>query len=522
MKLEDMLARLGAMGEAERHEAIQTASQKLSDMAWVPNPGAQTEAYFCEADDLFYGGSAGSGKSDLGLGLALTVHQRTLILRRVNKDVLKIVPRVEAILGHRDGYNGQLQRWRIDNRLLEFAGCEMESDKQRFKGDPHDLIVFDEGTDFLESQFRFIIGWNRSADPTQRCRVVVPSNPPTTPEGLWVIKYWAPWLDPTHPRPAKPGELRWFTTINGEDTEVDGSGPHEIPGEPQPIRARSRTFIPGRLADNPDLAEGNYASTLAALPEELRRAYRDGDFSTGLKDADWQVIPTAWVIAAQERWREDGWRGLLMNAQGLDIGAGRDETVLASRFGGWYAPLETQKGESAKDPAHAAGMVVKVRRNNCPVVVDVGGGFGGASLVLFKENGIACEKFDGGAASQGRTADAAQTRFYNKRAEVWWRFREELNPDQDGGSAIALPPDPQLRADLTAPRWEMTTRGIKIESKEDIKKRLGRSPDRGDAVTMALSEGNKAAMKAMRRGSGQSNPPRANVGHSAVKRMSRR
>jgi hypothetical protein len=36
-----------------------------------------------------------------------------------------------------------------------------EPDKQRFKGDPHDLIVFDEGTDFLESQYRIIIGWNR-------------------------------------------------------------------------------------------------------------------------------------------------------------------------------------------------------------------------------------------------------------------------------------------------------------------------------------------------------------------------
>jgi hypothetical protein len=44
-------------------------------------------------------------------------------------------------------------------------------------------------------------------------------------EGLWVIKHWAPWLDPLHPRPARPGELRWFTTgPDGEDIEVDGRG----------------------------------------------------------------------------------------------------------------------------------------------------------------------------------------------------------------------------------------------------------------------------------------------------------
>jgi hypothetical protein len=261
------------------------------------------------------GGEAGGGKTDLGVRLALTEHQRSLILRRINKDALKIVLRFEQILGTRDGYNGQLQRWRFRGRQVDIAGCEQESDKQRFKGDPHDLIVFDEGTDFLESQYRFIIGWNRSTDPKQRCRVLVTSNPPTTAEGLWVVKYWGPWLDKTHPNPAKPGELRWFTTVHGVDQEVDGVGPHIIDGEP--VMARSRTFIRATLQDNPDLARTNYSSVLASLPEELRRAYRDGDFSVGMKDADFQVIPTAWVLAAQERWKPDGGKGLSMTAMAL-------------------------------------------------------------------------------------------------------------------------------------------------------------------------------------------------------------
>jgi hypothetical protein len=58
---------------------------------------------------------------------------------------------------------------------------------------------------------------------------------------------------------------------------------------------------------------------------------------------------------------------------------------------------------------------------------------------------------------------------------------------------VALPPDPELRADLCAPLWKLTPRGIQIESKEDritesgikesgIKSRLGRSPDKGEAV----------------------------------------
>src|SRR5690348_3874359 len=111
-------------------------------MAWVPNPGPQTQAFFSEADETFYGGEAGGGKTDLLVGLAVTEHQRSLLLRRVNKDALKIVPRIESVLGHRDGYNGQLQRWRLGDKQIDIAGCEQESDKQRYKGDPHDFIGF--------------------------------------------------------------------------------------------------------------------------------------------------------------------------------------------------------------------------------------------------------------------------------------------------------------------------------------------------------------------------------------------
>jgi hypothetical protein len=42
----------------------------------------------------------------------------------------------------------------------------------------------------------------------------------------------------------------------------------------------------------PDLAETGYAAVLAGLPEELRRAYRDGDFGAGLKDHECQLIPS--------------------------------------------------------------------------------------------------------------------------------------------------------------------------------------------------------------------------------------
>lgn len=460
--------------------------------------------------------------TDLGIGLALTAHKRSLIIRRINKDALKIVPRIEEVLGHRDGYNGQLQRWRLGERQIDIAGCEQEADKQRFKGDPHDLIVFDEGTDLLESQYRFIIGWNRSTDPAQRCRVLVTSNPPTTAQGLWVIKYWAPWLDPTHPNPAKPGELRWYTTINGEDCEVDGPGPHVVPGEKEPVMARSRTYIPASLADNPDLKRTNYAAVLAGLPEELRRAYKDGDFTAGLKDAEWQLIPTAWIEAAMQRWVDKPPAGVAMTAQALDCaGGGTDSAVLASRYGGWYAPLDAWSGPETADPFAVFGRIATRRRDNCPVVIDMGGGYGGGVAAALTQNGVVVARFNGASASAAK-AQNTKLGFVNKRAEVYWRFREELDPNQDGGSPIALPPDPELKADLAAPRWENTTRGIKIESKEDIRKRLGRSPDKGDAVVMCLTEGTYAAARAARRsyaspGDRQGGVPKVTLGYAHMK-----
>jgi hypothetical protein len=129
-------------------------------------------------------------------------------------------------------------------------------------------------------------------------------------------------------------------------------GPHLIRGEP--IQARSRTYLPGKLSDNPDLRETGYAAVLAGLPEELRRAYRDGNFSIGLKDHDYQVIPTAWIEAAQRRWTRQPPR-TPMTAMGVDVsGGGADQTVVAVRHGGWYAPLLRRKGVEVRDGSDVA------------------------------------------------------------------------------------------------------------------------------------------------------------------------
>jgi len=87
----------------------------------------------------------------------------------------------------------------------------------------------------------------------------------------------------------------------------------------------------------------------------------------------------------------------------------------------------------------------------------------------------------------------------NKRAESIWKLREALDPNQEGGAVVALPPDPELKADLAAFRWMLKPNGIQIEGKEEIKKRIGRSPDRGEAVVMCLAPGDHAVRRSLTR-----------------------
>lgn len=219
-----------------------------------------------------------------------------------------------------------------------------------------------------------------------------------------MIKYWGPWLDPTHPRPAKPGELRWFAVVDGRDVEVAGPGEH----------ARSRTFIPARLEDNPDLFATGYAAVLEGMPEPLRTMLREGRFDVGQSDAEFQVIPTAWIVAAQERWKPDGFRDFAMTAMGFDpAGGGEDSAALAFRHGGWYAPLVTEKGAATADANAAAATIFRHRRDNAPIVVDVGGGYGGAVTLRLRDNGVWHTGFNGANASAHKTLDR-QLGFTNK------------------------------------------------------------------------------------------------------------
>ena len=452
---------------------------------WLPLAGPQMRAYLSDADELYYGGAAGGGKTDLLIGLAITAHRQSIIFRREYPQLKGIIQRSRDIVGDGGHYNANEHVWRIaDGRLLEFGAAQHSGDEKSFQGRPHDLKAFDELPNFLESQYRFLIGWNRTTIPGQRCRVVSAGNPPTNAEGEWVIRYWGPWLDPQHPNPAAPGELRWFAVLDGEDVEQEGGAPFDWKGET--IYPRSRTFIPARLGDNPYLLKTGYMGTLQGMPEPLRSQMLYGDFSAGLDDDPWQVIPTAWIRAAQQRWRDALGQPLpAFSCVGVDVArGGSDQTVLARRHGPWFAPLEKHAGKDTPDGPAVAGLVQAA-------LAAGGGGYANVDVI-----GVGSSVYDSlvqqgvsaipvnFATSSGRRDRSGVLTFTNLRAWAYWSLREALDPEK--GDGLLLPPDSQLLADLCAPRWQMRASGVQVEAKEDIVKRLGRSPDCGDAVALAF------------------------------------
>jgi len=489
----DLVSKLESMSDEKRQAIIDETLDATKDLEWIPNPGPQTDAYFSKADILLYGGEPGGGKTGLVLGLAFTQHQRSLILRRQYTDLGHILEEAQKLNGGKQGYNGSPPpKLKRDNCIIDFGAAAKVGDEQHWQGNPHDFIGVDEATQFAEIQIRFLMGWLRSTDKNQRKRVVLATNPPLSAEGLWVTEMFAPWLDPKFPNPAKPGELR-FAILGEDDKEVWVDGPEDIYSEAKGkiVTPKSYTYIPASLADNPFLADSDYEKQLDALPGELHDILLGG-FQTTFRDQDMQIIPTEWVRLAQQRWRDNKPEGVPMCSMGVDCtGGGRDPLVIAPRYDGYYPELIVVSGRDIpidKINKTTAGHVVTNRKDQCIVVIDMGGGYGSGSYEILKDNEIDVYGYKGSEASNKKSRDG-KLKFTNVRTAALWSFREALDPDQPGGSSISLPPDTELMADLTAPTYSITPTGIKAESKEDVCKRLKRSTNKGDAVMMAWYKG---------------------------------
>ena len=141
---------------------------------------------------------------------------------------------------------------------------------------------------------------------------------------------------------------------------------------------------------------------------------------------------------------------------------------LVERFALWRSPdLMVTVGRVL----HEAGQVLPGG-----ILVDAGGvGAGVADRLKQLRFAVEAVQF-GGSASDPQ-------RFRNRRAELYWGLRELLEQGK-----VSPPDDDELVADLTSVRYRFTQDGrVELEPKEELRKKLGRSPDRADALVLAVA-----------------------------------
>jgi hypothetical protein len=276
---------------------------------------------------------------------------------------------------------------------------------------------------------------------------------------------------------------------NGVDIEVDGPGPHVIDW-----RARSRSWrdrapsfrsrcptiricarpITARCSIAADELRAPTATATSASASQGRRLAGDPD------RLDRGRACSAGTTRSRRAHRHDGDGG---RRRARRRRPARD--LLALRR--LVRALDAEKREVDKTGRLTAAEVVKHRRDRCPVIVDLGGGWGGDALIALKDNGIEVVAFNGVEATTARTRDGKlQVSQQARRGGV--AMREALDPEPGGRLGGRAAAGPELKADL-APIATRTRRRHPARAEGRSEGALGRSPDKGDAAMMCLSEG---------------------------------
>lgn len=237
----------------------------------------------------------------------------------------------------------------------------------------------------------------------------------------------------------------------------------------------------GRISQSwADMRAKQWGATSALYLNRVR-----GEFASGDEDG---CIPLPWVEAAMERWtaiHDETPDFGPATSIGVDVArGGADKTCIAIRHGEVFSPLRLYARGDTMTTAGRAAAILRAHPNAAAAVDIIG--IGAGVFDSLREQGLKPTAFGASAKADGKDR-SGELGFLNLRAEGWWRLREALDPAF--APTLALPPDDEglLLSDLTTPHYKESSRGlIQIESKDEIRKRLGRSTDCADAVVMAF------------------------------------
>jgi phage terminase large subunit len=222
----------------------------------------------------------------------------------------------------------------------------------------------------------------------------------------------------------------------------------------------------------------------------------DIDYTASLEGI---VIPGAWVRAAVNLDLPRSGRCTC----GLDVAeAGSALSVLVPRWGAFVGDPVSWGQANTTETAHRAAE--HCRRLQAAVlsydVAGVGAGVRGALAAFEGRLPFLCNAVNGGASPTDAVWPDKRTskeRFLNLRAELWWGLRARFERTyehatqgvlHDPGEMISLPDCPQLIAELSLPTYSLTETGkVKIEGKEQMRRRGVKSPDHADALAVSFA-----------------------------------
>lgn len=188
----------------------------------------------------------------------------------------------------------------------------------------------------------------------------------------------------------------------------------------------------------------------------------------------------------------------------LDVGVdvarfGDDKTIIAPRIGNRVLPLQQY---SKKDTMETTGNVIKTvehlrkvhtQINKIVIKIDddgLGGGVTDRLREVNRQKGLGYTIIPIKNGSKAKDSD----HYYNKAAEMWDTLRELLEENlskflQGEPGHIELPNDDILIKQLSSRKYKIDSKGrIELESKDEMKRRIGESPDRADAVIYSFAD----------------------------------
>lgn len=201
---------------------------------------------------------------------------------------------------------------------------------------------------------------------------------------------------------------------------------------------------------------------------------------------DGKVLSVHAITESEKRWPDASMDGrLCIGIDPAGPGGLGDESAFAIRRDQKVFPIIALRGLSEEAHlVHLLGILTEHRvKNELPLVlVDREGPIGSRVWYALREH---ADKFPQSFEVIGvRSSDRASRERQNYdrvRDELWANLVDWI---RNGG---AVPPDAKLAKELHAPEWfEQVAGRLKVTSKDDLRKMLKRSPDRADAVALAV------------------------------------